>query len=209
MSLGFLASKKEFTTTYNTTASTSSSFTTTYNTSSSTTTTYNTTRSTTTNFNTSNTTNYTTNFNTTVTQDSVNGTTANSNPPVGNWIRYAGGGLSHHSNGNWGNLNVFNYAGGYATSANGNDGASYTRGAYIFTGVCCGGIQYWYYNIQRTGSASTSNSTSRTTTFSTSKSTTTTFSTSKSTTTTFSTSKSTTTTFNTTSSTSRTTSFYA
>jgi len=189
MSLGFLASKKEFTTTYNTTASTTSSFTTNFNTS----------KSTTTNFNTSNTTNYTTNYNTTSNQDSVNGTSANSNPPVGNWIRYAGGGLAHHSNGNWGNVAVFAQQGGWATSVTGNDGATYGRGAYLHTGVCCGGIQWWYYNITRTGSASTGHSTSHTTTFSTSQSTTTTFNTSKSTTTTF----------NTTSSTSRTTSFYA
>jgi len=194
MSLGFLASKKEFTTTFNTTSSTSSSFTTTYSTSKSTTTTYNT--SSTTNYNTSSTTTY----NTTGSTQYEQWTNQSSY-----WVTY-GGGLYHlGSQGVWqGNTGgvIFTGQANNITTYN-TGGATYYRGNFAYTGVCCGG-QYWYYNMNRYGGTT---STSHTTTVGTSH--TTTFSTSKSTTTTFNTSKSTTTTFNTTGSTSRTTSFYA
>lgn len=201
MSLGFISGKKEFTTSFNTTFSTSSSFTTTFNTSKSTTTTYNTSRSTTTTFNTSRTTSVT---NQTYQQGSPNtySYTAwrpNSAYPNRIVVYWAGINLVQNSG-------YYINSGGYTYYALMNNGqlrpsANYW-GNYYNT---AGNNNYYRWDVRRYYNVTNN----YTTTFSTSRSTTTTFSTSHSTTTTFSTSKSTTTTFNTSRSTDRTTSFYA
>ena len=182
MSLGFLASKKEFSTDFTTTFSTSSSFTTTFSTS----------KSTTTTFSTSKTTGRSTTRSTLVSQT---GTPINSVSDP-NWIRYTGN-LSQ-SKVTWTNGNVANGSPN-ATQLSGNDGYTYVRGNNHYNGSCCGGINYNYYNVIRRYNSNTSYTTNFTTNFNTTANTTTTFNTSKSTTTTFNTSKTT----------SRDTSFYA
>ena len=163
MSLGFLASKKEFSTDFTTTFSTSSSFSTSFNTSKSTTTTFGTSR--TTSRNTSGVAYYANSWSNVWMFGSSNynnfvGITHNGSN-VANWYGYAANGPT--SVGNW------------------------RRGNHFHTYVS-GGMNYKYYNL---GYVSNNISTSYTTNFNTTRSTTTTFSTSKTTTTTFNTSKTT------------------
>jgi len=163
MSLGFLASKKEFTTSFTTTFSTSSTFNTTFNTSRTTT------------FNTSRNTTFNTTYNITV-NESRSAASGNNE-----WRR-----LRYWADVKWDGVVVGSMIGRNLTSYN-TGGYTYYRGNLFATGANAN--QLSIYNISRSGPQSVTNSTSRTTTFSTSR--TTTFSTSRSTTTTFNTSKTT------------------
>jgi len=206
--LGFLASKKEFTTTFDTTFSTSSTFTTTFSTSKSTTTTFSTSRSTTTTFGTSRNTSRNTTGSTQYTGDA--GLSPNNHPAWSEWLHYAGnssgqsikfGYPAYYPSGNSGGyIGTTSLQNTYAAP----DGYTYYRENLRSSGSVSG-INYDYYNVYRRGVSSTS----FTTNYNTSRSTTTNFNTSRSTTTNFNTSRSTTTNFNTSRSTNRTTSFYA
>lgn len=166
MSLGFLASKKEFSTDFTTTFSTSSSFSTSFNTSKSTTTTFGTSR--TTSRNTSGIYYYPQGFSNYWLYGNSHGynnfaTVYINGSNTANWYGYSNNGPT--SIGNWRRGNLFQNW--------------YSSGA---------GMNYKYYIL---GKNSNNVSTSYTTNFNTTKSTTTTFSTSTTTTTTFNTSKTT------------------
>jgi len=215
--LGFLASKKEFTTSVTTSFDTTKSTTTTFNTTNSTTTTFNTSSSTTTTYSTSKstTTSYTTTYNTSHTTTGSWTGYVHGNGGQGGWLYYT----------NYPQPQIVYWAGnqvGYAAqymgyTIAGTDGAQYERlGSPYSSGYNQFlGTMYNYMFRRNPGNSTTTYTTSHgtshstTTTFNTSHSTTTTFTTTNSTTTTFTTTNSTTTTFSTTRSTDRTTSFYA
>ena len=163
MSLGFLASKKEFSTDFTTTFSTSSSFSTTFSTSKSTTTTFGTSR--TTSRNTSGVNYYPQGF---------SNYWVYANTPYNN---YAAVYINGSNTANW-----YGYSNNGPTSI-----GNYNRGS-LFQNWTSGSTNYKYYIL---GKNSNNVSTSYTTNFNTTRSTTTTFSTSTTTSTTFNTSKTT------------------